>query len=53
MGPYVITRSSPAFISFKNVFREAKTFDFIVDVAEIFIMSTASTTLNSKQVIFN
>ncbi|XP_048264436.1 LOW QUALITY PROTEIN: hydrocephalus-inducing protein [Bombus terrestris] len=51
MGPYVITRSSPAFISFKNVFREAKTFDFIVDVAEIFIMSTASTTLNSKQSI--
>ncbi|XP_043589559.1 hydrocephalus-inducing protein-like isoform X1 [Bombus pyrosoma] len=51
MGPYVITRSSPAFISFKNVFREAKTFDFIVDVAEIFTVNTASTTLDSKQSI--
>ncbi|KAF3422862.1 hypothetical protein E2986_11183 [Frieseomelitta varia] len=51
MGPYMVTRSSSALIPFKNVFSEAKVFDFIVDVPDIFILNTASIILESKQVI--
>lgn len=51
MGPYIITRISPASISFKNIFRKAKTFNFIVDEPDSFTVNTSSITLNSKQVI--
>ncbi|KAK9306551.1 hypothetical protein QLX08_002752 [Tetragonisca angustula] len=51
MGPYMVTRSSSALIPFKNVFNEAKVFDFIVDVPDIFTVNIASTILESKQSI--
>ncbi|XP_076763005.1 hydrocephalus-inducing protein [Xylocopa sonorina] len=49
MGPYVVTRGSPAVIPFKNVFRETKTFNFLLDVPESFMVDPLSVNLNSKQ----
>lgn len=51
MGPYIITRTSFASITFKNVFRKTKTFNFIVDDSDNFTVNISSITLNSKQVI--
>ncbi|XP_031371258.1 hydrocephalus-inducing protein-like [Apis dorsata] len=51
MGPYIITQTSFASISFKNVFRKVMTFNFIVDEPDSFTVSTSSITLNSKQSI--
>ncbi|XP_026670111.1 hydrocephalus-inducing protein-like [Ceratina calcarata] len=51
MGPYVVTRTSSTVIQFKNVFREGKTFDFVVDVPAYFTVTTPTPTLESKQSI--
>ncbi|CAL7939802.1 unnamed protein product [Xylocopa violacea] len=51
VGPYVVSRESPALIPFKNVFRETKTFDFLVDVPDSFMVDPLSADLNSKQKI--
>ncbi|XP_017761798.1 PREDICTED: LOW QUALITY PROTEIN: hydrocephalus-inducing protein-like [Eufriesea mexicana] len=50
-GPYVITRTSSAIVRFKNVFRETKTFGFMVDVPETFTIDTESVVLDPKQSI--
>ncbi|XP_017794375.1 PREDICTED: hydrocephalus-inducing protein homolog [Habropoda laboriosa] len=50
-GPYTVTQNFPASIPFKNIFRETKTFDFLVDVPEIFTIEAPSQILNPKQSI--
>ncbi|XP_076237948.1 hydrocephalus-inducing protein-like [Calliopsis andreniformis] len=51
MGPYIIKQKSSTSIPFRNVFKETKTFNFLVDIPETFTIETPSLTLNSKQAI--
>nr|XP_012152505.1 PREDICTED: hydrocephalus-inducing protein homolog [Megachile rotundata] len=51
MGPYIIKRNLPATILFKNVFKEEKTFEFLVDLPDVFKIEAPSTMLESKESI--
>ncbi|XP_015436069.1 PREDICTED: hydrocephalus-inducing protein-like [Dufourea novaeangliae] len=50
-GPYIITQKSSISLSFKNVFKDTKTFNFFVDVPAIFATEIQSATLDPKQSI--
>nr|XP_031837905.1 hydrocephalus-inducing protein-like [Nomia melanderi] len=48
-GPYIVSQESPILIRFKNIFKETKTFNFVVDVPTSFAVETQSATLDSKK----
>lgn len=51
-GPYTVTPNTPILIPFKNIFRETKSFELIVDNPETFVTTTSLTEITQKQVRF-
>ncbi|XP_012054801.1 PREDICTED: hydrocephalus-inducing protein-like [Atta cephalotes] len=50
-GPYTIAANAPASILFKNIFRETKSFELILDDPEVFVTSTSLDKMKQKQAI--
>ncbi|KAM0731376.1 Hydrocephalus-inducing protein [Formica fusca] len=50
-GPYIATPNTPIFIPFKNIFREIKSFELILDNPETFTTTTSLEKIKQKQVI--
>ncbi|KYQ52600.1 Hydrocephalus-inducing protein [Trachymyrmex zeteki] len=50
-GPYTVAANAPASISFKNIFRETKSFELIFDDPQVFVTTTSLDKIKQKQVI--
>ncbi|XP_011066010.1 PREDICTED: hydrocephalus-inducing protein-like [Acromyrmex echinatior] len=50
-GPYTVATNAPASIPFKNIFRETKSFELILDDPEVFVTSTSLDKIKQKQAI--
>ncbi|KAG5334606.1 HYDIN protein, partial [Acromyrmex charruanus] len=50
-GPYTVAANAPASIPFKNIFRETKSFELILDDPEVFVTSTSLNEIKQKQAI--
>ncbi|KAL6429109.1 hypothetical protein ACFW04_008114 [Cataglyphis niger] len=50
-GPYIATPNTPIFIPFKNIFKETKTFELILDNPETFVTTTSLEKIKQKQII--
>ncbi|XP_011879966.1 PREDICTED: hydrocephalus-inducing protein-like [Vollenhovia emeryi] len=50
-GPYTVTVDAPASIPFKNIFRETKSFELILDNPEAFVTTTSLDKIKAKQVV--
>lgn len=51
-GPYTATYNAPILIPFKNIFRETKFFELILDNPEAFATTTSLEEIKQKQVIY-
>lgn len=51
-GPYTATPNMPIYIPFKNIFRETKSFELILDNSETFVSTTSLAEMKQKQVRF-
>jgi len=49
-GPYTVAANAPASIPFKNIFRETKSFELILDDSEVFSTTTSLNKIKQKQV---
>ncbi|XP_024893181.1 hydrocephalus-inducing protein-like [Temnothorax curvispinosus] len=50
-GPYTVTADVPASIPFKNIFKETKSFELILDNPEVFATTTSLDKIKAKQVV--
>lgn len=51
-GPYTATPNTSIHIPFKNIFRETKSFELILDDPETFVTTTSLAEMKQKQVRF-
>ncbi|XP_011690764.1 PREDICTED: hydrocephalus-inducing protein homolog [Wasmannia auropunctata] len=50
-GPYTVAANAPASIPFKNIFREIKSFELVLDNPEAFVITTLLDKIKQKQVV--
>ncbi|XP_014477569.1 PREDICTED: hydrocephalus-inducing protein homolog [Dinoponera quadriceps] len=50
-GPYVVRCNAPALIPFKNIFRDAKSFELVLDDPQAFTTTTSLLNVKQKQVV--
>ncbi|XP_072764383.1 hydrocephalus-inducing protein homolog [Anoplolepis gracilipes] len=50
-GPYTVTPKAPVQIPFKNIFRETKSFELVLDNPETFVTTTSLEEIKQKQII--